>query len=51
MSSEIHPSMYHPLLSITPSFLVYKARADTTRSPKLYFDHYFLLYYFIYGYE
>jgi hypothetical protein len=24
----------------TPSFLVYKAQTDTTRSSKLYFDHY-----------
>jgi hypothetical protein len=35
----------------TPSVLVYKARANMTRSSKSYFDYSFLLYYISYDYE
>jgi hypothetical protein len=38
-------------MTYTPSIFVYKARTNMVLSSELYFDHYFSLYYFIYGYE
>ena len=38
-------------LLITPSFLVYKARWNMTRSSKRYFDYLFVIYYITYDYK
>jgi hypothetical protein len=39
------------MLERTPSFSIYKARRDMTRSSKLDFEHLFLLYYIFYYYK
>jgi hypothetical protein len=50
--SLLYLDLFDPLaLKITPSGLFYLTQIRMARSPKLYFDHSFALYYIIYAYK
>ena len=42
---------WREVVKYTPSFLVYKARWNMTRSSKRYFDQLFVIYYITYDYK